>query len=962
MKKIIIFFAVMLAAAGNVFATDVTVSSLVLDGFNPANIGSDRSITVSVTNNSAVVTSSALFPPNAVGMGGFTVSINGVQYTVAAIASTSSLTLTANYAASTGAATMIFYKWVEIRVYADRAFQPLGSSQVVQSGAPGSSAWFRRFGASVINNGSANQLFISQFILPATTDALITNQARYTLGFYRPDGSFVQFFVCPSSISQLALPPSTPTTFGAICQFNAPSAIIPPANTAYTKTEIDSRFPSCSAGQIYVFNAPGNVLSCGTGGGGGIGGANTQVQFNDSGLFSGDPSFTWVKATDVLTLGTPASSTGAARLKMTGAAYPNGMVMRMDSEESEGVNIGTFNLTIGRFNNTGDARDNEVMTLGYNNAQSGRELTTEPALHLSVESYFSPSVGTRFLEWHDPEYTTPAGVAIRVVSHTINSGTGVITSDHRASSFNFKSPADVDIFGASLANFTIFGTTPVLQLGTVTIQDVGGNKLNFEDDVDVPGDLRVGTFSVGNADSRLEIGNNGGANVCAEFNNNVGATQGIRACLETNDFNIRNIQTGAITLATGTTGGSSSIRMTVASDGLVTIANTAQIGTASTTTGTIALKNSANTNTLTLSPGTTTTSYTLTFPAAAPGSTQCLQMSNTGAVTTTGSACGAGGGGGYATIQEEGSNLTQRTTLNFVGSSFTAADDAGNSRTNVTSDTDLDALASNTTNGLWARTGAGTGAARTITAGAGIAVTNGDGVAGSPSIATALETLVANQTIFDSASATRTITFGLSGATDPVLTVANNAFNISTGVLQQGGTAVVLQTRTLTAGNGLTGGGDLTADRTFDVGAGTGITVATDTVAINQAFTPTWTGAHAFSASVTFNAFTVSPPDVLTDAATIAVDASLGNRFRVTLGGNRTLGNPSNSTDGQQILFEVIQDGTGGRTLAFGTNYAFGTDLTSCTISTAANSRSFITAAYVSAVTKWVILGCTRGF
>ncbi len=40
----------------------------------------------------------------------------------------------------------------------------------------------------------------------------------------------------------------------------------------------------------------------------------------------------------------------------------------------------------------------------------------------------------------------------------------------------------------------------------------------------------------------------------------------------------------------------------------------------------------------------------------------------------------------------------------------------------------------------------------------------------------------------------------------------------------------VPDTRTLSAGDGLTGGGDLSADRTFNVGAGTGISVAADTV------------------------------------------------------------------------------------------------------------------------------------
>lgn len=53
-------------------------------------------------------------------------------------------------------------------------------------------------------------------------------------------------------------------------------------------------------------------------------------------------------------------------------------------------------------------------------------------------------------------------------------------------------------------------------------------------------------------------------------------------------------------------------------------------------------------------------------------------------------------------------------------------------------DADLAALAANATSGLWARTGAGTGAARTITApAAGISVSNGDGVAGNPTLALA---------------------------------------------------------------------------------------------------------------------------------------------------------------------------------------------------------------------------------
>lgn len=50
-------------------------------------------------------------------------------------------------------------------------------------------------------------------------------------------------------------------------------------------------------------------------------------------------------------------------------------------------------------------------------------------------------------------------------------------------------------------------------------------------------------------------------------------------------------------------------------------------------------------------------------------------------------------------------------------------------------DADLTAIAGLSSNGIVTRTGAGTAAARTITEGAGITVTNGNGVSGNPTIA-----------------------------------------------------------------------------------------------------------------------------------------------------------------------------------------------------------------------------------
>jgi len=106
----------------------------------------------------------------------------------------------------------------------------------------------------------------------------------------------------------------------------------------------------------------------------------------------------------------------------------------------------------------------------------------------------------------------------------------------------------------------------------------------------------------------------------------------------------------------------------------------------------------------------------------------------------------------------------------------------------------------------------------------------------------------------------------------------------------------------------------------------------------------------------------VLPPVTLTDAATIATDASLGNHFRVTLGGNRTLGNPTNPTDGQKAMWELIQDATGSRTITLGANFALGTDVSAVTLSTTANKRDFLGAVYNSTAGKWYVIAFVKGY
>jgi hypothetical protein len=75
----------------------------------------------------------------------------------------------------------------------------------------------------------------------------------------------------------------------------------------------------------------------------------------------------------------------------------------------------------------------------------------------------------------------------------------------------------------------------------------------------------------------------------------------------------------------------------------------------------------------------------------------------------------------------------------------------------------------------------------------------------------------------------------------------------------------------------------------------------------------------------------------LTDGATITPDFALANNFSVTLGGSRTLANPTNLTTGQSGVIRIAQDGTGSRTLAYGSYWKFPGG-TAPTLTTAASS------------------------
>lgn len=67
----------------------------------------------------------------------------------------------------------------------------------------------------------------------------------------------------------------------------------------------------------------------------------------------------------------------------------------------------------------------------------------------------------------------------------------------------------------------------------------------------------------------------------------------------------------------------------------------------------------------------------------------------------------------------------------------------------------------------------------------------------------------------------------------------------------------------------------------------------------------------------------VADIQALTDGTNISVDFNTGQNFTVTLAGNRTLDNPTNCVAGQVGSIFITQDGTGSRTLAYGTSWDF---------------------------------------
>lgn len=139
--------------------------------------------------------------------------------------------------------------------------------------------------------------------------------------------------------------------------------------------------------------------------------------------------------------------------------------------------------------------------------------------------------------------------------------------------------------------------------------------------------------------------------------------------------------------------------------------------------------------------------------------------------------------------------------------------------------------------------------------------------------------------------------------------------------------------------------------------------------------TQSFAGVKTFTANVVFSS-TVSAEQlrvtraasntvVLTDGATVSLDASLGSGlFVLSATGNRTVAIPTNAVDGQKIVIKHYASG-GDRTLslASGTGgFLFGLDITTLTATTSGTS-DFIGCIYQGGATnKWFVVAYAKGF
>ena len=83
---------------------------------------------------------------------------------------------------------------------------------------------------------------------------------------------------------------------------------------------------------------------------------------------------------------------------------------------------------------------------------------------------------------------------------------------------------------------------------------------------------------------------------------------------------------------------------------------------------------------------------------------------------------------------------------------------------------------------------------------------------------------------------------------------------------------------------------------------------------------------------------------------------------RINLTGPATLNMAAGGYDGQRLTLELVQDATGGRTVALGTGFAWGADITSFTATTTPSKVDYIGLIYNQTASVWRVVAISKGY
>jgi hypothetical protein len=147
-------------------------------------------------------------------------------------------------------------------------------------------------------------------------------------------------------------------------------------------------------------------------------------------------------------------------------------------------------------------------------------------------------------------------------------------------------------------------------------------------------------------------------------------------------------------------------------------------------------------------------------------------------------------------------------------------------------------------------------------------------------------------------------------------------------------------------------------------------TLAGALTVVDEAYGVTWNGATeaptknaVYDKIETFRVPGEAIVVTLTDGATPALNAALGNHFILTASGNRTIAVPTNAVSGKRIIIEHRASGAD-RTLALNSGaggFRFGTDVTALTLTTS-GTNDYIGCIYNSTDSYWDVVAYVKGY